>query len=294
MARAPSPRQESLPALPSLDRFFDVSAGRPVPLRPPLSGFYGPLRLPASSTRPYVVGNFATTLDGVVSFGGPRTSSGGDITGFDPNDRLLMGLLRAISDVVVVGAGTLRAVPRHIWTSAHVYPPAAAEFASLRRRMAKPKVPLNVVVTATGRLDLSFPLFSRAEVPVLIVTTAVGARRLGPAARLPCVSVIAVRAAGRVRAKEVLRAVRAVGRHDVILLEGGPHLIGSFFAEKCLDELFLTVAPQIAGRGRTERLGLVAGRTFAPAHPRWGSLTSVRRGGNLLFLRCKFPTAGKR
>jgi riboflavin biosynthesis pyrimidine reductase len=125
---------------------------------------------------------------------------------------------------------------------------------------------------------------------VLIVTTGVGARRWSKADSLPWVQVVAARPSGPVSARSVLRSVTAVGRPKLVLVEGGPHLIGDFFAEKYLDELFLTLAPQVAGRKEpTVRPGLVEGRTFAPEHPLWGSLMGVRRGGSHLFLRFGFP-----
>jgi hypothetical protein len=62
-------------------------------------------------------------------------------------------------------------------------------------------------------------------------------------------------------------------------------------AERFLDELFLTLAPQIAGRDRSvERPGLVAGKRFAAEHPLWGTLIGVKRGGSHLFLRYTFET----
>ena len=65
--------------------------------------------------------------------------------------------------------------------------------------------------------------------------------------------------------------------------------MGDFFAEQCLDELFLTLAPQIAGRDEAvKRHGLVMGKRFAPEDPRWGTLVSVKRGGSHLFLRYAF------
>jgi primosomal protein N' len=68
--------------------------------------------------------------------------------------------------------------------------------------------------------------------------------------------------------------------------------MGDFFAERRLDEQFLTLAPQIAGRdGAIKRPGLVAGKSFAPEHPLWGTLTGVKRGGNHLFLRYAFASA---
>jgi hypothetical protein len=57
--------------------------------------------------------------------------------------------------------------------------------------------------------------------------------------------------------------------------------------------LFLTLSPQVAGRESSmERLSIVAEKIFAPGHPLWGKLVSVKRGGNHLFLRYGFETAG--
>ncbi len=57
---------------------------------------------------------------------------------------------------------------------------------------------------------------------------------------------------------------------ETLLVEGGPQLMDEFFAEDCLDELSLTLAPQVAGRdGATERPGLIAGKRFAPERPVW-------------------------
>ncbi|MCI4372334.1 MAG: dihydrofolate reductase family protein [Thermoplasmata archaeon] len=273
-----------------LEVLFDRSRGRRVPLSPALARVYGPLRLPRPSRRPFVLGNFASTLDGVVSLNVPGASGGGDITGFEAHDRLVMGLLRAVADAVIVGAGTLRAVPRHLWTAEHVFPRMCREFAELRLRLGKPAFPLNVVVTARGNLDLTLPVFSSGAVPVLIVTTARGAGRLPSTDLPPTARAVVAGRSDRLTATEVLAAVRAAGRHDVVLVEGGPHLIGDFFGEGYLDDLFLTLAPQIAGREASgKRPGLVAGRIFAPDHPLWGTLVGVRRGGSHLYLRFGFP-----
>jgi riboflavin biosynthesis pyrimidine reductase len=243
-------------------------------------------------TRPrpaFVYGNFATTLDGVVSLNHPGAASGGEITGHAPHDRFLMGLLRATADAVVVGAGTLRAVPHHLWTPEHVFPSRALDFADLRRRLGRSTVPLNVVVTAGGKLDLQLPVFSSGKVPALIVTTSRGARRLSPHRLPPTTRLVVAGRSDRLTARAVLRTIQQVGRHRSILVEGGPHLIGTFLGENLLDELFLTLAPQIAGRdGSVARPGLVEGRLFAPHDPRWGSLLGARRGGDHLYLRFGF------
>jgi riboflavin biosynthesis pyrimidine reductase len=276
------------------DVLLDRSRGAEMPLRGTLAHLYGTLRMPSRRSRPYVVANFASTLDGVVSLQQSGTSSGEEITGFEPHDRLLMGILRACADAVVVGAGTFRAVPRHIWTAAHVDPSRKRAFEETRRRLGKAAAPLNVVVTSSGRLDLRLPLFTSGEVPVLIVTTRAGARRFRPAKLPPAVRVATVRGSGRIPARAVLDAIDESTTHPLVLVEGGPHLLGDFLAEKRLDELFLTLVPQIAGReDPLARPGLVAGRLFAPGHPRWGTLVGVRQAESLLFLRIAFGTESR-
>lgn len=87
-----------------------------------------------------------------------------------------------------------------------------------------------------------------------------------------------------------LKQVRAASSGKLILVEGGPRLLGHFYAEQLLDEQFLTLAPQIAGRDADDkRLSLVMGRRFAPASPLWGDLVDLRRGGSHLYLRYAFP-----
>lgn len=63
---------------------------------------------PASPQRPYVIGNFVSTVDGVVSYEIAGKSGGGEISGFDESDRFIMGLLRASADAVMVAAQAFR------------------------------------------------------------------------------------------------------------------------------------------------------------------------------------------
>jgi riboflavin biosynthesis pyrimidine reductase len=71
-----------------------------------------------------------------------------------------------------------------------------------------------------------------------------------------------------------------------VLVEGGAHLLSDFVAERRLDELFLTLSPQIAGReAGLFRPSLVEGKRFAPANPVWTTLVSLKRNQDHLFLR---------
>ncbi len=52
---------------------------------------------------------------------------------------------------------------------------------------------------------------------------------------------------------------------QILLHEGGPTLFGQFLAAEAVDELFLTLSPQISGRAaRTNRPGVVPGVEFVP------------------------------
>ena len=264
---------------------------------PELARLYGRLRMVLTRARPRVISNFVTTLDGVVSLNVKGHASGGDISGFSVQDRMVMGLLRAAADVVIVGTGTLNVDRRHVWTAEAIFPALAGEFRQLRAALGKRGPPLNVIVSGSGRVDLSLPVFASGKVPALIVTTRAGATALRKQKAPDSVEIRAVRAStgapegpGAIRAGSILGEVRRVNAGKLILVEGGPRLIGDFYAARLLDEQFLTLASQIAGRDRDDgRLSLVMGRTFAPRAPLWGTLIDLRRGGSRLFLRYSFP-----
>lgn len=274
----------------ALDTLFDeVAAGDAVPLPDALASRYGALRFPKGS--PHVIGNFVSTLDGVVSLRVPGKATGGPISGENPADLMLMGILRACADVILEGAGTQRQAPRSSLHAADVYPPLAEAYAELRRRLHKPPTPRAVVVSASGGLDLSQRLFSSGEMPVVILTRAAGAHALATQTIPSSVEVKAVPGDGPLAANEMIEAL-GMGE-GLLLVEGGPHLMTSFVADRRLDELFLTMAPQVAGRDDgLMRPGFVHGRSFAPDDPRWGALVGVKRSASHLFLRYAFPSRG--
>jgi hypothetical protein len=102
-------------ALPPLETLFETKHGRALKLTPNLTRLYGNLRMPQARFRQHVFSNFVTTLDGVVSLQAKGHAGGADISGFSVQDRMVMGLLRAIADVVIVGSGTLDADRHRQW-----------------------------------------------------------------------------------------------------------------------------------------------------------------------------------
>ena len=274
-----------------LETLLGMKRGRLLPLPAALVRLYGSLRMPQPRSRPHVYSNFVTTLDGVVSLNVKGHASGGDISGFSAQDRMVMGLLRAVADVVIIGSGTLEVDRRHVWTAEAIFPSLAEEFRQLGRALLRSGPPLNVIVSGSGDIDLGLPVFASGKVPTLVVTTTAGAKRLRKQRASGSVEIRAIpRSGNKIRAGAILDAVARVNPGRRVLVEGGPRLLGDFYAEGLLDEQFLTLAPQLAGRDSGDRkLSLVMGKAFAPVDPLWGTLVDARRGGSHLFLRYAFP-----
>ncbi|MGH7641186.1 MAG: dihydrofolate reductase family protein [Candidatus Dormibacteria bacterium] len=244
----------------------------PGELPPGLRRLYGgPLGLP----RRTVYSNFVTSLDGVAVVG---PSSGSVLSQQSQEDRLVMGLLRSLADVVLIGSGTLHGSPGHVWTPEHVYPRAADLFQELRRRLGLKSRPVLAVATGSGRLDLSHPGLSE---PALILTSNPGAQRLGPSLTH---RVLVLDESGEPTPRQMVRALRQEG-HLAILTEGGPRLLGQVLKDGLLDQLFLTLAPTLAGRTEAQpRAGMIAGVDLLGGLAQL-RLLSARRGGSHLFLR---------
>ena len=230
-----------------------------------------------------VYSNFVSSIDGVVAFGS-GVSAGSVISGKNSADRFLMGLLRACADAVVIGAGTMRATPGHLWTPAHVFPDLAGEFAALRRSLGLSAEPRLVLLTATGELDFKHPALVKGAIVLTTkaIATQIG-RRLPPACE-----VIALGAGKTLEIKHAFGELPKMG-FDVVLTEGGPTLVGELVKAELVDEMFLTLSPVLAGRNKERRLGMVEGVELLPKAPVWSRLLSARRQGDFLFLRYGLP-----
>src|SRR4029078_9633060 len=86
----------------------------------------GALNIRLRTARPTGIPHCGSRIDGRVALGGGELSGGGLISGFHEPDRFVMGLLRALADLVVVGAGTLRGSTEHRWIAERARPACAA------------------------------------------------------------------------------------------------------------------------------------------------------------------------
>jgi riboflavin biosynthesis pyrimidine reductase len=247
----------------------------------------GDWQFDAPSNRPYTYSNFVQSRDGRISFGIPGQAGGGEVSGFDFHDQWIMGLLRARADAVIVGDVTLKIEPDHIWTHQYICPSESA-FDDLRIRFGIAPNPLQTFLSLEGEFDPSLPVFARADLQIVIFTTARGRERArnleGVAAKvdLPEVGIDSVD----------LQKVMQVLHHDynvkTLLCEGGPRVYGSLVAAKLIDEEFLTLSPVVIGQNaERSRPGLIEGIAFTPENAPRSKPISIKRAGDYLFLRSK-------
>ncbi len=207
--------------------------------------------------------NMVASADGAGSLDG---LSGGLSA---PADRRLFVVLRALCDVVLVGAGTARTEG---YRPARVRP----ELAGLRAGRA-PTPPI-ALVSGSLDLDLAGALFTAAPADARTIVITSAASPAGRRAAVARAADVIVAGEDAVDLKQALAALaeRGLGR---VLCEGGPLLLGGVAAAGLLDELCLTISPLLAGPGPSR---ITAGPAF-PARPM--SLAQVLRDGSFLFCR---------
>jgi riboflavin biosynthesis pyrimidine reductase len=251
----------------------------------------GDLHFPESfAERPFVIANFVSTLDGVVSYEIKGQAGGSTISGSDTADGFIMGLLRASADAIIVGAGTIHdASSESLWIPEYTYPGAKQLFKEYRINVLhQPEYPLLVVVSGSGRLELERAIFRTPGLRTAVITTLAGRDALerAGATKLSSIQIHAQDAKGGIIAPmAMLRLLYAQLGVRRLLHEGGPALFGQFLAAEAVDEFFLTLSPQIASRkGDTIRPGLVQGMEFLPDCAPWFDLLSVKQRSEHLYL----------
>lgn len=219
--------------------------------------------VPAGDAR-HVRANMVAAVDGAATLDGRV----GTLTG--PVDQALLLTLRALADVLLVGAGTLRV---------EGYGPLTVEpgLRELRLAAGQSAAPRLAVLSRSIDVDLAGPAFTEAvEPPLLLTTEMADPQRVRAAARVAEVVVAGERTVDLARSVEALTE-RGLTR---VLSEGGPHVLAGLFAEDLVDELCLAVAPVVTcGEGAR----ITAGPPLAaPASLR---LAHVAERDGFLFLR---------
>lgn len=198
-----------------------------------LANLYGNEAAPDSADHQptgWLRANMVTSADGAAWLNG---RSGG-LSG--PADRMLFTVLRSLSDLILVGAGT---------ASTERYRPAQADELWADLRPPGAPVPAIAVVTARLRLDPDGQLLAGAApgAQTIVITTA-----SAPADRKAAVARHArIIEAGQHRV-DIVAAIAEMRRlgYARILTEGGPTLLGQLADAGLIDELCLTTSPVLA------------------------------------------------
>lgn len=212
--------------------------------------------------RPWVMANMVAGLDGSTAVAGRV----GDLS--DDTDRALFKDLRALADIVLVGAGTVRA---------ERYGPVRLKDDLVDWRVSHGRAPSPpiAVVSASLRLDDDLPLLTGDVRPIVLTGEA------SPVAerdRLARSADVVVAGDDVVHIETALRGLADRGA-DVVLCEGGPALLGELVAADALDELLLTLSPAMGG----DALPVAV---TPPGSSLVGfDLAHVLRAGDTLFLR---------
>jgi riboflavin biosynthesis pyrimidine reductase len=198
---------------------------------------------------PWVRANFIASVDGGATADGKTETMAG------PGDRLIFNLLRELADVIVVGAGTVRIEG---YSGAHM----SAAQRHRRHARGQSEVPQLAIVTKSGRLERDMPVFTRTEVPPLVLTCTEAAEETRRVLTGLC-EVLDCSAGDPAKVDEaaLLQALAARGMRR-ILTEGGPMLLGAFVQRNMLDELCLTIAPYVVG-GLARRIATGPGQLLA-------------------------------
>jgi len=200
------------------------------------------------------------SVDGAIEIDGRSSGLG------DDDDSRLFKALRAVADVILVGAGTVRAENYH---------PVTLDAERRSRRLEAGLDPTPRLAIVSGRMDLDpeARVFSNQEHrPVVLTSMTADQERVDAVSSLADVH--------RVESLGAKAIVEHFDSSNVILCEGGPSLAGQLVAADLVDEFNLTVAPLLtSGDGRRVTTGL-------PANPPLElRLDRVLRGERSLFLR---------
>lgn len=227
----------------------------------PLEAVYDDLPPPGLDR--WVAVNMVSSVDGAVTIGGVSGPLGAE------GDRAGFRALRAAADVILVGAGTARA-------EQYGPPRPTAEVRATRRDRGQSPLPAVAVVSRSLDLTGADRLLD-ADAEVVVVTTSDA-----PADRVQALQARGVRVVGAgqgdVDLAEALDRLASDGLGRV-LCEGGPRLNRALLAAGLVDEVFVTVAPVLAGG---EGPGIVHGDLPAPARL---ELVEGRHHGGELLLR---------
>ena len=211
--------------------------------------------------------NFVSSADGAATADG--LSRGLQTSG----DNKVFAALRDLADVVLAGGGTARA-------EGYAATSLSARRIALRRDHGLAEWLPIAVVSRSLRLDPSAPLFTAAPPQARTIVITCAAADAATRGALEQVADVAVCGDADVDLEVARRELERRGLVR-ILCEGGPTLFGDLAEAGVVDELCLSITPQLTGPGAGR---IVAGQDW-PAQARPLRLTGLLEEDGALFCR---------
>lgn len=213
--------------------------------------------------RPWVFANMIASLDGAISVDGVSGGLGG------PADKEVFAAIRAVADVILVGAGTVTA-------ENYRQPNPSPEVRRARQRRGQRPAPALAIVTNSLSVPPDHRVFDGDDRPLVLTHAGAPAdrrARLTDRAEVIDVGDTAV---------DLPTAVATLGGRgwSVVLVEGGPSLNGDLVDAGLIDEWCLSLSPLVVGG---DDPGILAGAP--PAGDRRFDLDRILHSDDLLFLR---------
>jgi riboflavin-specific deaminase-like protein len=214
---------------------------------------------------PHLRSNFVTSLDGAVEIDGQSKS----LT--NAEDSELFGKLRMLSDVVLVGAGTVRIEgynPMRLGSDRRAW----------RKANGLAENPTLAIVSSRLDLDPINKVFADAPVRPLVFTHAAAPPERAEA--LAGVADVVVCGDAEVDLSTVVSTLAERGLPQ-ILCEGGPHLLGALTEADLVDEMDLSLSPLLVGPGA----GRITAGAFDTVARRFVLRSVLSADDGSLFLR---------
>ena len=209
--------------------------------------------------------NMVSSADGAATLEGLTRALSSD------TDRRVFALLRALSDVILVGAATVRE---------EKYKPARPPELWSHLRDGRPPTPPIAVVTRRLDFDPDSPLIAAAPPHARTIVITIARAPADRRAELARHADIIVAGDETVDLQAAVGALAERG-HRRLLAEGGPHLLAQLLETGLMDELCLTIGPLMAGPGASR---IVAGALAARPLP----LTLAHVLEDDSFLLCRY------
>lgn len=190
-----------------------------------LADLYLPV-INASARQPLLVAHLGQSLDGYVA-----TASGKSHYVNGPENLVHLHRMRALSDAVLVGAGTV-----------------ASDNPRLTTRLVTGDNPQRVVLDPSGRLSVNCHVFTDGAAPTWVVRAA-GAPDCAENGFGQAELLTVPATEGRLDLRALLDVLHARGLH-ALFVEGGGVTVSLFLTAGLLDRLQIAVAPLLIGEGR--------------------------------------------